>query len=280
MGQGSSLDAGLIGARGKRPLCVEGARPTRRRSGAEPWSTLNDTPPAVPVLCLVVLRPFGPLAHAGIVAAPGYAVHTIATPGTVQGGVVWRGAAILVGQGAFGVGSESIIRLDGTATTVATGFNSLGGFDIDASGTLYVVDNGGAQAGAATGDTLFTIPEALTRLDAVTAVGHEVVPKGTIPFAQDVLLTPDGAVLVSAAVGPGGWPRGPSARWHGDGPDHGPRLRRRPGAPARRNTARGRCGRYLHGDGLHLSFRWNPARNSHEWYRGSGQGHAGARSVS
>ncbi len=154
-------------------------------------------------ICVAGLVPLSSVAAAAIVAAPGYAVRMIPTPGTVQGGVVRRGAVILVGQGTFGVGSESIIRLDAAATTIATGFNSLGGVDMDASGTLYVVDNGGAQAGAVTGDTLFAIPEALSRLDAVTAVGHEVVPKGTIPFAQDVLLTPDGAVLVSDAAGPG-----------------------------------------------------------------------------
>jgi len=52
-------------------------------------------------------------ADAAIVAAPGYAVHLIPTPGSVQGGVVRQGGAILVGQGSFGAGSETVIRLDG-----------------------------------------------------------------------------------------------------------------------------------------------------------------------
>ncbi|TMA82945.1 MAG: hypothetical protein E6J77_15055, partial [Deltaproteobacteria bacterium] len=83
-----------------------------------------------------------PTRSAAVVAAPGYAVHTIPTPNTVQGGVVRQGAAIVVGQGSFGGGTEQIIRLDGAGTTViATGFNSLGGFDLDTTGTLYVVDN-------------------------------------------------------------------------------------------------------------------------------------------
>ena len=143
-------------------------------------------------------------AHAAVVAAPGYAVHSIPTPATVQGGVVRRGEVILVGQGAFGGGMESIVRLDESgATTVATGFNSLGGFDLDEAGTLYAVDNCGECMGATTGDTLFAIPEALTRTTAVAAAGREVLPAGTIPFAADVLIDPMGAALVSDAVGGG-----------------------------------------------------------------------------
>ena len=141
---------------------------------------------------------------AAVVPAPGYAVHTISTPNTVQGGVVRQGGTIVVGQGSFGGGTEQIIRLDGAGTTViATGFNSLGGFDLDTTGTLYVVDNCQECMGAATGDTLFAIPAALTRTTAVTAVGNEVVPAGAIPFAQDVLIVPNSSVLVSDAAGPG-----------------------------------------------------------------------------
>lgn len=142
--------------------------------------------------------------HAAVVAAPGYGVHAIPTPGTVQGGVVRQGDAILVGQGSFGGGTETIVRLDGGgSTTIATGFNSLGGFDLDASGTLYVVDNCGECMGATTGDTLYAIPSALTRTTSVTALGREVVAAGTIPFAFDVLLLADGTALVSDAAGNG-----------------------------------------------------------------------------
>ena len=148
---------------------------------------------------LLAARP----AVGAVVAATGYAAHTIPTADPVAGGVVRRGRAVLVGQGTFGAGGERIVRLDGSATTVATGFNSLGGFDLDAAGTLYVADNGGDQTGAATGDTLFAIPDALTRTAAVSAVGQEVLPEGTIPFAMDVLVGPDGSVLVTDAAGPG-----------------------------------------------------------------------------
>ena len=153
-------------------------------------------------LVSALIAVLGARADATIVAAPGYAVHLIPTPGPVQGGVVRRSGAILVGQGSFGANSETVVRLDGGgSTTIATGFNSLGGFDLDATGTLFVADNGAELGGATTGDTLFSIPNALTRTSPVTALGQEVVPKGTIPDAQDVLIIPGGAVLVSDATG-------------------------------------------------------------------------------
>ncbi len=142
-------------------------------------------------------------AGAVVTAAPGWAVHAIATPGTVQGGVVRGGNAILVGQGAFGAGLQQVIRLDGgVATTIATGFNSLGGFALDAGGTLYVVDNGGNLVGATSGDTVYAIPDALTRTTALPAADAEVVPSGSIGFAQDVVVD-GGDLLVSDAAGPG-----------------------------------------------------------------------------
>jgi hypothetical protein len=121
----------------------------------------------------------------------------------VQGGVVRQGSAIFVGQGAFGAGLEQVIRLDRSgATTIATGFNSLGGFALDAAGTLFVADNGGNLPGAATGDTVFAIPDALTRTTALPALGAEVVPAGSIPFAQDVAIA-GSDLIVADAVGPG-----------------------------------------------------------------------------
>jgi len=142
-------------------------------------------------------------AAAAVTAAAGWAVHAIPTPGVVQGGVVRQGSAIFVGQGAFGAGLEQVIRLDRSgATTIATGFNSLGGFALDAGGTLFVTDNGGNLAGAATGDTVFAIPDALTRTTALPALGAEVVPAGSIPFAQDVAIA-GSDLIVADAAGPG-----------------------------------------------------------------------------
>src|SRR5262245_66598404 len=93
------------------------------------------------------------IATAAVTAAAGWAVHSIPTAGTVQGGVIRRGAAILVGQGTFGAGLQQVIRLDGGgATTLATGFTALGGFALDAAGTPDGTHNGRNLAGAATGD--------------------------------------------------------------------------------------------------------------------------------
>jgi hypothetical protein len=146
-------------------------------------------------------------AGAAIVAAPGYSVRNYPTPVPVQGGVVRQGNAILFGQGAtFSAGAQSIVRLDGTKlTTIATGFNSLGGFDIDGAGNLYVVDNcfGTDPCGSpTTGDTVYKIPNATTRTTATTANASELLPSGTFGTPQDILLVP-GAVLIADAVGAG-----------------------------------------------------------------------------
>jgi len=145
-------------------------------------------------------------AGAAVVPATGFAVRLIPTPTPAQGGVVWRGNALLVGQGSFGAGSEYVVRLDGAlATTIATGFNSLGGFDLDGT-TLYTVDNCYGMdvgcTGATTGDSLYAVADATTRTDAVVADASAVLPAGSIHLGQDVLAIP-GAVLVSDAVGVG-----------------------------------------------------------------------------
>lgn len=148
----------------------------------------------------------GDPAQAQPTAATGYAVERVETPAVVQGGVVRRGNAVLVGQGAFGPGLASIVRLEaGRAVTIATGFGGLGGFDLADDGTLYVVDNCYTQDfgcdGATTGDTVYAIPDALGRTTPLAAEDAELLPAGAIPFPYDVLATPLG-LLVSDAVGP------------------------------------------------------------------------------
>ncbi|HLK10919.1 MAG TPA: hypothetical protein VKW76_06025 [Candidatus Binatia bacterium] len=170
---------------------------------------MNGRGRAFGLVLAVTLVAAPPVARAAVVAAPGYVVRTIPTPDTVQGGVVRRGGTILVGQGpTFTANAQRIIRFaeGGTPTTLATGFSSLGGFDIDAAGTLYVVDNGsclGPLPGATTGSTVYAIPDAVSRADQVTAETQAVLPANSIPCAADVLVAPTGAVLVSDAEGPG-----------------------------------------------------------------------------
>jgi hypothetical protein len=148
-----------------------------------------------------------PAAEAQLTAAPGYALQSVATPAVVQGGVVRRGNALILGQGDFGPGLQSVVRLEaGRATTIATGFGGLGGFDLADDGTLYVVDNCYTQDfmcdTATTGDTVYAIPDALTRTLPLAAADAELLPAGSIAFPFDVLATPIG-LLVSDAAGPG-----------------------------------------------------------------------------
>jgi len=161
----------------------------------------------IAAVCFSCVVPPALVARAAITASPGFAITQVATPDTVQGDVVRAGDAILVGQGAFGPGQQYVVRIDGGGTTViADGFGGLSGFSLAPDGTLYVVDNcytGDFGCGAATtGDTVYAIPDALTRTTALAAGDAEVLPAGSIPFAQDVLALDDG-ILVADAAGPG-----------------------------------------------------------------------------
>lgn len=164
-----------------------------------------------PMNRLAIIAAAAVAAAATASAAPtpdaGFAVRFYPTPDTVQGGVVRQGNALIVGQGTFGSGGESIVRLDGGgATTIATGFSSLGGFDLSGD-DLYVVDNCfGSDFGCgnpATGDTVYHVGSALSRTTAATAAGSEVVPSGTFSTPQDVLVLPGPTLLVADAVGVG-----------------------------------------------------------------------------
>jgi len=125
--------------------------------------------------------------------APGYTVSYVAAPGPVAGDVVFAGGAIFVGSGGFGVGGQSIVRIDGGGTTVlATGFNSLGGMQYDALGDrLLTGDNGGDQVGATTGDTVYAIPNPFGTPGApASAASLELLPMGSVPGYSDLLLDP------------------------------------------------------------------------------------------
>ena len=115
-----------------------------------------------PKVCLLLLCAFASVrsAPAQIVGPADHIVGSIPLPGAAQGDVAVVGTSLVVGQGSFGAGAQTIARRDwdGTITTLATGFNSLGSFAGTPDGqVLFVTDNGGEQMGAVTGDTLFAI---------------------------------------------------------------------------------------------------------------------------
>jgi len=144
-------------------------------------------------------------AEAEIVPAPGYAVLSISTPQIATGGVIAMEDFLLVGQGSYGPGTQSIVRLDAAGTTtIARGFNSIGGMAYDAtSDTLFITDNGGDPSKTATGDTIYALQSASTRSTSAAAETIELLPSGSIPYAADVITEPAGTLLVSNAAGGG-----------------------------------------------------------------------------
>jgi hypothetical protein len=145
-----------------------------------------------------------PAPGAAVTATSEYIVGSTALPTTGNGDVAIAGTALFVGQGAFGAGTESIARLerDGTAVTVVTGLNAIGGLAYDRAGNrLLFSDNGGEIVGATTGDTVYALGAPLAAGVPVPAGGLALVPAGTIPFAQAVLPLAGGALLVGDAVG-------------------------------------------------------------------------------
>lgn len=136
-----------------------------------------------------------PAAAQAMPVAPGYIVSEIVTPGSATGDVVAAGGALFVGIGSFGAGAQSIVRIDGGGTTtIAEGFNSLGGFAYDAvNDRLVVADNGlEAPGGAVTGDTVYAIDNPFaTPGVAPLASTLELAPSGTVPGAAGVLIDPN-----------------------------------------------------------------------------------------
>jgi len=146
-------------------------------------------------ICATALLALSALAETASAApiAPGYVVSYVTAPGPVAGDVVYAGGAIFVGSGGFGIGGQSIVRIDGAGTTVlASGFNSLGGMQYDPIGDrLLTGDNAADQAGATTGDTIYAIPNPFGTPGApASAASLELLPMGSIPGYSDLLLDP------------------------------------------------------------------------------------------
>jgi hypothetical protein len=143
-----------------------------------------------------------PPAQSSVVGPPGYIVGQVPFPGTVQGDVAVIGTAVFTGQGTFGPGTESLVRRDwdGTVTTVMNGLNSIGGLAGNHQ-YLFVTDNGGEQAGAATGDTVFVVSNPTSVSAPINAVGAEIAPPGSIPYAQGIALDAAGRPYVGDPAG-------------------------------------------------------------------------------
>jgi len=139
-------------------------------------------------------------------SAPGYFVSEIAYTEDASGSVLAVGGSVFYGEGAFGAGTQRIVRLDpdGQRAVVATGFNSISGLVYDAAGDRLIVgDNAGELPGAATGDTLFGIPDPFADVPgAPAAAGLELLPAGSLPGPADLVLDPanPGRALVTDAV--------------------------------------------------------------------------------
>ncbi len=148
---------------------------------------------------------------AAFVIDPGYeeiyiAGPPIPLPNVNSADAVVAGASIFVGQGAFGAGQQSILRIDpdGSTTTVVSNLNALGGLDYDVENDrLLFTDNGGNLMGATSGDTVYALPSPRSVGAPIDAATLTLVPSGSIPFAQAVLALPGGDVLVGDAAGPG-----------------------------------------------------------------------------
>jgi len=170
--------------------------------------------PPVPLPC--VPRPFlisaifilatATTSGAAVTGAPGWIAGALPLPGVNASDLTPAGSAFLVGIGSYGAQSQSIVRVarDGTATTLVTQLNSIGGLAYDAAGDrLLFTDNGlGAPPGTAvTGDTLYALPNPLGASVAVSAATLALAPSGSIGFAQAVLPLAGGDVLVGDAAG-------------------------------------------------------------------------------
>ncbi len=135
-----------------------------------------------------------PAATQAALIAPSYVVTEIAVPDFAAGDVVVVGGALFVGVGpGFVGGQQSVLRIDGSGTTViAQGFQGLGGFAYDAvNDRLLVSDNALEAPGAVTGDTVFGIPAPLGAFPTpAAAAGLTLLPAGSLPGVADIQLDP------------------------------------------------------------------------------------------
>lgn len=154
------------------------------------------------LLAIAGVRPVS----AAVVADPAYVVGSIPLPIVNAADVAVVGASLAIGQGSFGAGAQSIIRLDpnGGVFTIVTNLNSIGTIVYDAFGDrLLFSDNAGELPGATHGDTVYALPNPRAVVFSIDAATLTVLPSGSIAWAQAILPLPGGDLLVGDAAGPG-----------------------------------------------------------------------------
>lgn len=147
-------------------------------------------------------------AAAAVTAAPGWIAGSVPLPAVNAADLTAAGSAFVVGTGAYGAQAQSIVRIerDGTATTIVTGLNAIGGIAYDREGDrLLFTDNGltAPPGTAVTGDTVYALADPLGAAGPVAAPSLELAPSGSIAFAQAVLPLAGGDVLIGDAAGSG-----------------------------------------------------------------------------
>ena len=161
-------------------------------------------PSAAFVTCVSVV--FALPAAAQTVTAPGYVHSFITLSDTTQSCVAVAPGGTFVGRGPGFTANAQVVVLvteSGGERVVASGFNSISDCAYDAAtDVLYVTDNSYEASGALTGDTVFAIPTA-SSATSLSAVGHELAAKGSIPSAASVVVSANGDVYVSDSVGGG-----------------------------------------------------------------------------
>jgi len=147
-----------------------------------------------------------PAAASAVTAAPGWIAGSLPLPAVNASDLTAAGSAFIVGSGAVRAGAQSIVRLerDGSASTIVTGLNAIGGIAFDRAGNrLLFTDNGltAPPGTAVTGDTLYALSDPLGAVAAVAASTLELAASGSIGFAQAILPLAGGDVLVGDAAG-------------------------------------------------------------------------------
>jgi hypothetical protein len=155
---------------------------------------------------LLAVLATGPRASAVVVPDADHIYAPLLLSDFTQGCVQSGPGGTFVGQGpGFTGNAQSIVFVteSGDESVVATGFNAISDCEYDVViDTLYVTDNSLEAVGAVTGDTIFAIADASTA-PGVTALGNELVPAGSLPFAAGLALDSVGQIFVANANGGG-----------------------------------------------------------------------------